>query len=970
MTDARLPDRLVPALRVRARRVSGPGSTNRDRVDAPRRSARARIVAARLRARVLAARRAAAPGSSRGRAPDGRDAGRDPEDPLRARAAAPSRRTSGFVLTALGGALYLWRGDERLRPARRARPPRWACCSARSMIVTGPIWARGTWGRWWSWDPRLTVTLLLWFVYLAYLLLRSFTEGSERAARFAAVYGIAGLARDPAQLLRDRPVRRPRHPSREPRARQPRRRHGPAVPARRPRRARRPSCTCWRGASRSRRCARAAAERAAARAAPTRRPMGYVIAAYASSWRRSWRTLAHLVRARGAGAAALDDEARGPATRIGPCPSVKSSVDRPSPGQYKRAARKPRRSLRFPRLPRCAPASQASHRATDLLAASSSGGRGALRRQFADAAAQRSCGRRTRRRSERSFPASGTPVASRARAGQRRIAHAGRQPRGQLRATGRIADRAGVAAWHGACDRRSPRWPGRPVRQHRETSRRPSPSTTTGPDEGDPSTRMASMKRGVGYCENTDCEDYAKGVFLLNHGDTFYCPRCRQLGKVEKERGFYTGNSDIFKEVRVEYNFDPINGVYREIAIVRDESLWGRNNVYTLQSPADQDREARAQGRRGDPRQPEPLPRPAERRRHPAHHRDHPLLRRRTSTSSRASCSSSRRSGRRAACARATASPERFPGASIPDSSFEAPAAGPVARPGPLCVRVLAVRGRGGRRLQARGGACSASHPPAAGASGTHWALRPARAPPLALRPLLAAFARGGAGCGRFRAQDASTKERVRGRARKRPHPEPPAGEEGKGVRGRGGGWRGRCACRRGSRRGPGARGARRARAARAGRRRAGPRNQGKMPSGSASGANQPWRGASREGRSAPPVARQTYTRATWARKPVRSYSPTRRPTATSRPVSSRSSRRNASSSDSPSPTVPPGSSQPRSSRRSESSTPSAPRTTACTIRARPAPPAARGASASQATCAQSGSAPASARRTPTAIAG
>jgi hypothetical protein len=61
--------------------------------------------------------------------------------------------------------------------------------------------------------------------------------------------------------------------------------------------------------------------------------------------------------------------------------------------------------------------------------------------------------------------------------------------------------------------------------------------------------------------------------------------RTRQLGKVEKERGFYTGNSDVFKEVRVEYNFDPVNGVYREIAIVRDESLWGRNNVYTLQSP-------------------------------------------------------------------------------------------------------------------------------------------------------------------------------------------------------------------------------------------------------------------------------------------------------------------------------------------------------------------------------------------------
>ena len=44
----------------------------------------------------------------------------------------------------------------------------------------------------------------------------------------------------------------------------------------------------------------------------------------------------------------------------------------------------------------------------------------------------------------------------------------------------------------------------------------------------------------------------------------------RQLGKVEKERGFYTGNSDVFKEVRVEYNYDPINGVYREIGIVRE----------------------------------------------------------------------------------------------------------------------------------------------------------------------------------------------------------------------------------------------------------------------------------------------------------------------------------------------------------------------------------------------------------------
>lgn len=98
----------------------------------------------------------------------------------------------GFALTAIGGALFLWRGDESWdRLARASAEVGVLFCTL--VVVTGPIWAKGTWGRWWSWDLRLTITLLLWFVYLAYLLLRSFTEGSERAARFAAVYGIAGL---------------------------------------------------------------------------------------------------------------------------------------------------------------------------------------------------------------------------------------------------------------------------------------------------------------------------------------------------------------------------------------------------------------------------------------------------------------------------------------------------------------------------------------------------------------------------------------------------------------------------------------------------------------------------------------------------------------------------------------------------------------------------------------------------------
>jgi heme exporter protein C len=99
---------------------------------------------------------------------------------------------AGFIGTALCSALYLWSNDERFdRFAAASAEVGVVFCTL--VILTGPIWAKGTWGHWWAWDPRLTVTLLLWFVYLAYLLLRSFTEGSARTARFAAVYGIAGV---------------------------------------------------------------------------------------------------------------------------------------------------------------------------------------------------------------------------------------------------------------------------------------------------------------------------------------------------------------------------------------------------------------------------------------------------------------------------------------------------------------------------------------------------------------------------------------------------------------------------------------------------------------------------------------------------------------------------------------------------------------------------------------------------------
>ncbi len=61
------------------------------------------------------------------------------------------------------------------------------------VIVTGPLWARPVWGAWWPWEPRLTTTLILWLLYIAYLLLRTYTENREQQARFSAVLGIVAF---------------------------------------------------------------------------------------------------------------------------------------------------------------------------------------------------------------------------------------------------------------------------------------------------------------------------------------------------------------------------------------------------------------------------------------------------------------------------------------------------------------------------------------------------------------------------------------------------------------------------------------------------------------------------------------------------------------------------------------------------------------------------------------------------------
>jgi len=62
------------------------------------------------------------------------------------------------------------------------------------VLVTGPLWARKAWGVWWEWDARLTSSLLLWMIYLAYLLVRRFGgPGSEKLAGAMALFGMANV---------------------------------------------------------------------------------------------------------------------------------------------------------------------------------------------------------------------------------------------------------------------------------------------------------------------------------------------------------------------------------------------------------------------------------------------------------------------------------------------------------------------------------------------------------------------------------------------------------------------------------------------------------------------------------------------------------------------------------------------------------------------------------------------------------
>jgi heme exporter protein C len=117
-----------------------------------------------------------------------------------------------FFIVFLASIWFLWHQDKK-----------WdilASCSAELgvifcslVLITGPIWAKPAWNVWWTWDIRLTTTLILWLIYVAYLILRNYTSEGYQRGKFAAVFGIIGFVNVPLVFMSIRWWERKQHPS-------------------------------------------------------------------------------------------------------------------------------------------------------------------------------------------------------------------------------------------------------------------------------------------------------------------------------------------------------------------------------------------------------------------------------------------------------------------------------------------------------------------------------------------------------------------------------------------------------------------------------------------------------------------------------------------------------------------------------------------------------------------------------------
>jgi len=107
---------------------------------------------------------------------------------------------AAFGLVAICGILFLWLGQQIFDHLGYASAEiGMVFCTL--VLVTGSLWAKPIWGTWWTWDSRLTTTLILWLLYGGYLMLRAMGDDTPQVARFGAVVGIVAAADVPVIIV-------------------------------------------------------------------------------------------------------------------------------------------------------------------------------------------------------------------------------------------------------------------------------------------------------------------------------------------------------------------------------------------------------------------------------------------------------------------------------------------------------------------------------------------------------------------------------------------------------------------------------------------------------------------------------------------------------------------------------------------------------------------------------------------------
>jgi heme exporter protein C len=97
-----------------------------------------------------------------------------------------------FFIVFVGSCLFLWKREKRDDILAHSAAEIGVLFTGLT-IVEGSIWGKPTWGVWWTWDARLTLTAILFLIFVSYLILRALIEDENRAAVCGAVLGIIGF---------------------------------------------------------------------------------------------------------------------------------------------------------------------------------------------------------------------------------------------------------------------------------------------------------------------------------------------------------------------------------------------------------------------------------------------------------------------------------------------------------------------------------------------------------------------------------------------------------------------------------------------------------------------------------------------------------------------------------------------------------------------------------------------------------